>query len=148
LLAHQHVLIGAAFAGLGVAFFGTGIALLTDRRAFIGAVAVSGLGMAFIGLGATLLADRHALDSMTVIGTAVAVLTGRHVLGYAAVITSGVAAITAGIAWHAEQQALIVAMIIASGAAITGFGTVEIGPSALASGVRRMVDWVTKAPPD
>jgi hypothetical protein len=83
-----------------------------------------------------------------VIGTAVAGLAGRHVLGYA-VITSGLAAIATGIAWHAEQQALIVAMTIASGAAITGFGTVEMGGlSAVMSDVGRAVNFFIKPPPD
>jgi hypothetical protein len=39
-------------------------------------------------------------------------------------------------------------MIIASGVAITGFGTVQLGPSAIAWNVRRMVDWLIKAPAD
>lgn len=62
---------------------------------------------------------------------------------------SGLAAIATGIAWHAEQQTLIVAMTIAGGAAITGFGTVEIGGlSAVVSDVGRVADFFMKPPPD
>jgi hypothetical protein len=74
-------------------------------------------------------------------------LTGRHVLSYSAVITSGLATIATGIAWHAEQPTLIVAMTIANGAAITGFGTVEIGLSSVVSGFGRVIDFFVKPPP-
>lgn len=109
--------------------------------------------MAFIGLGAALLADRHVLRCATVIasgvaviGTGVALLADRHVLGCATVIASGVAVTGSGVACPADRHALIMAMVIASGVAITGFGVAEIGPSTIVSGVRRLVDSVTKAP--
>jgi hypothetical protein len=105
---------------------GSGVVLLTGGRTLVGG--------AVIWLGAA------------VIAIAMAVLIGLHVLGYVAVMTSGVAAIATGAAWHTEQPVLIVAMTIATGVAITGFGMAEIGPAVVASGFRRLVDSLSKAP--
>jgi hypothetical protein len=38
------------------------------------------------------------------------------------------------------------AEVIASGIVVIGFGVVEIGPSAVVSAVRRLIDSATKAP--
>ena len=100
--------------------------LLADRPEFLRA-AIIGIGVAFIGLGAALLADRPILRCATV-------------------IASGIAVIGSGVAWHPDRHALTMAMVIASGVAITGFGVAEIGLSTIVSGVRRLVDSVTKAP--
>ena len=124
---HQHVLIGAELAALGVAFIGTALASLSDRRASIGAVAVCGLGMEFAALGMALLAERHAFVCLVLIGVGLAIVVDGMTLAidslllkYTAVITSGLALIGIGAALLAGRQPLTGGAVILLGVAIIG----------------------------
>jgi len=93
----------------------------------LGYAAVIGAGVALIGGGSGGLCVRLALYGVAIIG-------------------AGVALIGFGVAVLTDRPVLLGAAFIGAGVAVIGFGVATLGPAAIGSGVRRMIDAATKAP--
>jgi hypothetical protein len=157
--AHRQALMGAEFAALGIAFIGTALASLSDRRPSLGAVAVCGLGIEFATLGLTPLTEQHALFSLVLTGVGLAMVVdgialaaNSRPLNFIAVITTGLVGIGIGAALLADRQPLTGGAVILLGVSVIGSGAALAGRYRLgfaavtASGVAAVVTGIAWHP--
>jgi hypothetical protein len=131
--------------------------LAADPKAgvrLMGGAAVIAAGLAVIGVGAAMLAKRDVSASAAVVGAGVAIvgvgaamLTDREVTVGAASMGAGVAAAGIATAMLTDREVLFGAAAIGGAAALIWAGVAIIGPADVWSGLCRLRDWLTKAPP-